>query len=92
MTTRTTIAGLLAFLGFLAFLAAYIGSIYICYKANGLLWSLLIATPVLGQLLWFGVMWQSSGFLNWYVYLLGSMGVLWGAARLIGGETTEELG
>lgn len=56
---------------FLSFVAAYILGIYQSYQANGVFWAFVVAVPALGQLLWFGVMWQAVGLVNSFSVLLG---------------------
>jgi hypothetical protein len=67
----------------LLFGAAYLASVLLSYAANGLGWAIATAIPVVGQLLWLGVMWGNEGPANWYTFLLGGAALLFGVSRLI---------
>ena len=54
----------------LLWLMAYVLSIYQAYRANGFPKVLLIAIPVVGQLIWLGVMANSVGFFNLFSYVV----------------------
>ena len=70
--------------------AIYITSIVQCYiSGNGLIWTFVIAIPVIGQLLWAGVMYGTSGIFNSYFYLLFATLIVYGIARMIGHSVTN---
>jgi hypothetical protein len=64
----------------IAFSALYIIAVVMAYNARGIVWAIIAAIPMIGQMLWFGVMWGDRGFFNFYtgiaavgigLYLLG---------------------
>ena len=75
MALRSAATGLVAGMTYLLCLGLYFGAIYASYKYNGLIWAIVTAIPVFSQLLWFGVMWASVGFFNWYTYLFVAVGI-----------------
>jgi hypothetical protein len=83
MFVRSAIAGMIHALGMLLFGAAYLASVFLSYAAKGIGWAIASAIPVVGQLLWLGVMWSTDGPANWYSFLLGGAALLFGLARLI---------
>ena len=72
---------------YLLLVAAYFMSVYQAYQANGLGKALLIAIPGFGQFLWFGIMWQSVGFLNPFTYVVLTAFASFGTASLIASAT-----
>lgn len=64
----------MAVLGFYAsnffLILAYIHSLMACYAAHGLWWTLLVAIPPIGQILWFFVTVTSAGWYNPYATLI----------------------
>lgn len=63
--------------------AAYLASVSLSYLDKGLGWAIATAIPVVGQLLWLGLMWSSEGPANWYSYLLGTAALLFAVSRLV---------
>ncbi|HUF89893.1 MAG TPA: hypothetical protein VMR66_07920, partial [Gemmatimonadota bacterium] len=83
MSIRSGTAAIFGGLGKLLFGAAYVASVFVSYESRGLGWAIATAIPVVGQLLWLGVMWSSVGLLNWYSFLLGGSALLFGVSRLV---------
>jgi hypothetical protein len=70
-------------LSYLLATAAYFLSVYQAYRANGFWMALLISIPSIGQLIWLGVMWSSSGFFNSFSYLILAAGACYISAHWI---------
>ena len=85
---RTTV-GLLAMLVLMAlagllFVAAYLLSVYQTYQANGFGWQVvLIAIPVLGQIIYAAATLKMAGLFNSFNYLFFGAFALFGLAQLI---------
>lgn len=80
---RSGIAAVFHGIGMLLFGAAYLASVLLSYAAHGLGWAIATAIPVVGQLLWLGVMWSEAGPVNWYSLLLAGAALFLGVARLV---------
>ena len=61
----------------LVYFVLYILSIGQAYSVS-LIWALVAAIPIFGQLIWFGVRWQSVGLFNVNTYLLVIVFLLYG--------------
>jgi len=54
----------------------YVGSIILAFILKGFVIALLVAIPGLGQLLFFGIMWKTAGFWNFYtIAVLATLGL-----------------
>lgn len=67
------------FVNYILGVAVWGMSVFQCYTANGLWWTLPVALiPVFGQLIWFGIKWNAVGFLNLYTYLILAFAITFG--------------
>jgi hypothetical protein len=74
MTKTSQTFGCVVGIGMMVLAPAVYGlSIYQAYQSGGS-WG-IIAIPIVGQLIWFGVRWSHFGFLNSYTYVFLAFGL-----------------